>query len=137
MIAPTFQHTITLYNKCVDKVNNRSVTTWKRTVLNECYFGTETAKQLNGSTLSLASSYICRIPQNEAYTEVYKGESDKFTLKPDDVIVKGEVFDEISDIQGNRMTDLMQKYRGFCFTVRAVSDNTMLSYAPHYRASGV
>lgn len=137
MIDPTFQFTVTLYNKYVDKSGGRSVITWKRTVLHECYFGTETIKQLNGNVLQQANSFICRIPQNENYTDNYQGESNKFTLRPDDVIVKGEVFDEVGDTQGNRITDLLQKYKGKCFTMRSVSDNTILPYAPHYRASGV
>lgn len=137
MIDNSFKFTITLYNKYVERLDGRNVTKWKRTVLNECYFGTETVKQLNGNVLSQADSFVCRIPQSKAYTDSFKGERDKFTLKPDDIIVKGNITDEIADVQGMRITDLMQKYKGSCFTVRAVSDNTLLEYAPHYRASGV
>jgi len=71
-------------------------------VLKECFFKAETATQLNGENLSMANSFICRIPENINFTEQYNGEEDKFTLRPDDIIVKGEVLDEIKDVQGQR-----------------------------------
>ena len=137
MIDPTFNKTITLYNKYVDKSGGKTVTTWKRTVLKECFFGTVTASQLNGENLSMANSFVCRIPENSDFTEYYKGEADKFTLKPDDIIVLGEIADEIKDVQGQRAADLLEKYKGYCFTVKSVSINTVSPYARHYRASGV
>ena len=66
---------------------------------------------------------MCRIPQ-------------KLTINPDDVIVKGEVFDVVEDTEGKRIADLVQKYKGQAFYVREVSDNTILPYFPHIRASG-
>lgn len=137
MIDPTFNQTITLYNKFAEKVNGKTKTVWNKTVLKNCFFGTEKATQLNGENLSMVNSFICRIPENVNFTEYYNGETDKFTLKPDDIIVKGEVSDEIKDIQGQRASDLLQKYKGFCFTVKAVSINTKLPFSKHYRASGV
>lgn len=137
MIDATFIFTITLYNRYTDKSSGRSVIHFKRTVLKNCYFGTETVKQINGNTLSQANNYICRIPQNDAYIDIYNGEEDRFTLKPGDIIVKGEVEEEIQDVQGERVSDLLQKYNGTSFTVRAVSDNTLLADSRHYRASGV
>lgn len=137
MIDPTFNNTITVYNKHTDKSSGKTITTWKRTVLKECFFKAETATQLNGENLSMANSFICRIPENINFTEQYNGEEDKFTLRPDDIIVKGEVADEIKDVQGQRAENLLQKYKGFCFTVKAVSINTNMPYARHYRASGV
>ena len=137
MIDLTFNQTITLYNKHIDKSNEKTITVWKRTVLEKCFFNTVTATQLKGETLSMANSFICRIPENSAFTEKYRGEVDRFTLKPEDIIVKGEVLDEIKDVSGQRAADLLGKYKGSCFTVKAVSINTHLPYLKHYRASGV
>ena len=137
MTDPTFKFTVTLYNKYEDRSTGRTVTSWKRTVLKNCFFGTETARSLNGNILSLADSFVCRIPQSPNYTQDYRGERNSFTLRPGDVIVKGAAEDEIKDEQGHRIEDLLRKYKDISFTVKAVSDNTILPYAPHYRASGV
>lgn len=137
MIDPTFRFTITLYNRYTTLEEGRALVKWKRTVLRECYFGRQTVKQANGNTISQADEFICRIPENEAYIGDFGGEEDKFTLAPQDIIVKGAVDDEISDAQGKRSSDILNKYRGRAFTVRSVSDNTVLPFAGHYRASGV
>lgn len=137
MIDPAFKFTITLYNKYTHEVNGRNVTEWKRTVLNDCYFGTQTAKQVSGNTLSAADEFICRIPESKAFREDFCAEDGTFTLAPQDIIVKGAVDDEISEVQGQRYTDILNRYRGRAFAVRSVSVNTTLPYAAHYRASGV
>ena len=137
MIDPTFNSTITLYNRYTDRSGDKAYTTWHRTVLKECFFKTETVTQLNGNSLSMADSYICRIPEDDRFTEEYMGLEGSFTLKPEDVIVLGEVDDEISDFKGKRIADLLQRYAGRSFTVKSVSINTKLPFARHYRAKGV
>ena len=132
-MSDAFIFTVTVFNKykTVGKEN-----AWKRTVLKNCYFGAETTKNLNGNVLSNENSFICRVPKNKAYTNKFNGESDKFTLAPGDVIVKGNVSDEIKDVSGNRITDLLQRYKGEAFTIKSFSDNTLLKYKPHYRVRG-
>ncbi len=137
MIDSTFNSTITLYNRYVDRSGEKAFTTWRRTVLDNCFFQTEANTQLSGTTLSMADSYICRIPEDNRFTEDYVGAEGSFTLKPEDVIVLGEVEDEISDFKGERVADLLQRYHGRSFTVKSVSINTKLPYAKHYRARGV
>ena len=137
MIDPTFNSTITLYNRYIDRSGEKALTTWHKTVLHECFFHTETISQLNGTTLSMADSYICRIPEDERFTEDYFGLDNTFTLKPEDIIILGEVDDIISDFKGNRIADLLQRYAGRSFTVKSVSINTKLPFARHYRARGV
>lgn len=137
MIDLTFIFTVTLYNKYIDRSGGKTVTMWKRTVIRNCYFGTETVKQISGNVVTHANNFVCRIPADERYTDNYQGEADRFTLTPGDIIIKGEHADEITDVQGERTTDILQRYAGNCFTVKSVSDNTIFSFAPHYRASGV
>ena len=132
-MADAFIFTVTVFNKYK---NNANETLWKRTVLENCYFGAETAQKLNGNILSSENSFVCRILKNKAYTDKFKGENNKFTLAPGDVIVKGNVTDEIKDVSGRRITDLLQKYKGECFTVKSFSDNTLLRHKPHYRVRG-
>lgn len=127
MIDPTFKYTVTLYHQHKDEENPRAAPKWSRKVLKNCYFGTETVKQVNGNTLSMASSFVCRIPKD----------ANSIALSPGDIIVKGSVKDEIADVSGQRPSEFLNKYSGTAFTVRAVSDNTALPYASHYRASGV
>ncbi len=137
MNVSTFDSTITLYNRYTDRSGERAYTTWHRTVLHNCFFQTEAVTQLNGTTLSMADGYICRIPEDERFTEDYVGKEGSFTLQPEDVIILGEVDEEISDFKGKRVADLLQKYAGRSFTVKSVSINTKLPYARHYRARGV
>lgn len=127
MINPSFKETVTLYHQQREVINNRAVTKWTRTVFNECFFGTQIAQGMNGNTLSLASSYTARIPFEGKLAEI----------APGDIIVCGEVADEIEDISGKRVTDLLAKYRPDAFTVRAVSDNTKIPQGAHYKAVGV
>lgn len=125
---PTFIYTVTLYHQYKEIADGKSVTKWSKTVLKNCYFGTETVKQLNGTTLSMASSFVCRIPRNAV---------NFIALSPGDIIVRGEIADEIEDVSGKRNSDLLNKYRDTAFTVKAVSDNTQFPFIPHIRASGV
>ena len=134
MIDPTFVFTITLYNKYQDESKK---TCWKRTVLRNCYFGTVMGEKTNNDTLNTSDTFVCRIPQNSAYIDVFNGENNKFTLKPGDIIIKGAVNDVIADKSGQRPADILNKYRGMAFSVENVSVNTLLPFAKHYRASGV
>ena len=129
VINPTFNTTITLYHqhKYIDETTKQTVTEWKRSNHNECYYGTQKAESLNGNTLSQASSYIVRIPYNGTSVEIAEG----------DIVICGDVADEIKDIQGKRVTDLIQKYKPDCFVVRTCTDNTKILYGAHYKLTGV
>ncbi|MBO5060241.1 MAG: hypothetical protein J6C82_04940 [Clostridia bacterium] len=129
---PAFRFDVTIYNR--HKADG--TTTWKRTVISGCYFGTVSGTRLNGDTVSAADTYVCRIPKNMAYTGEYQGKEGTFTLSAGDIVVKGVAVDEISDIAGHRTADLLQKYKGRAFVVRSFSDNTVLRSCPHYRVSG-
>ena len=117
----TFVYTVTLYSKYKDECSGE--TKFKRTVHKNCYFGAVSAENTSDIRKSDLSTFVCRI-------------LGKVEIKPDDVIVKGEVFDEIEDIEGERISDLLRKYKGDAFTVKEVSDNALLPYFPHTRAKG-
>lgn len=127
MINPTFNQTITLYHQSKDVSSGKTVAMWTRTVHKECFYGTQKAENLNGNTLSQASSYIARIPYNGTAIDVGDG----------DIVVLGDVMDEIVDVQGSRATDLLQKYKPDCFVVRTCSDNTKIAHGAHYKLTGV
>lgn len=125
MINPTFIDTVTVYHQIKDK--DQPKTTWKRSVYEECFFGTVDAESLSGNTLSDASTYIVRIPYRDAAVDI----------APGDVVVKGAILDEIADVAGQRINDLLARYKPNAFTVRSVADNTKIPFAAHYKAVGV
>lgn len=129
MINPTFTDTITLYHqhKELDESTKRILTKWARNVFKECYFGTREAESVTGTTLSLASAYTARIPYN----------GNEVACAPGDVIVHGEVFDEVEDVSGKRVSDLLAKYKPNAFTVRTVAENTKMLQGAHYKLTGV
>ena len=127
MINPTFKDMVTLYHQRKDIESGRTVTKWTRKVFKECFFGEQIAENVTGNTLSLANGYTARIP--------FTG--DAVAIAPGDIIVKGRVTDEIEDVAGKRVNDLLAKYRPDAFTVHAVSDNTKIPQGAHYKAVGV
>ena len=130
MTLPTFKYTVTVFHQQKDEENPRGAPKWVRSVHKNCYFGTETAKQINGTNLSMASSFVCRIPKNSDNGTI-------LTVMPGDIVIKGEITDEITDVSGKRPADLLNKYQGIAFMVKAVSDNDALPNLPHFRISGV
>lgn len=111
MINPTFCDVLTVYHQV--KPNE-----WVRSVHKECYFGVNNVENLNGTTLSQASSYIARIP--------YYGEKSALQISSGDIVVLGKIYFEISDEKGCRPNDLIAKYKPNCFTVRTFKDNTKI-----------
>ena len=106
--------TVTLYNKYED---SKGEVTWYRTVLEGCFWKytgefTRTKDSGVGST-----SAICRIRHNSDYVDrqEWEEQDDKssfFTIGREDILVKGEVDDEIDEYQsGSRSSDLLNKYR--------------------------
>ena len=125
MIDPTFVFAVTVYHKVTDRSTGRTVTSWKRSVYKNCYFGMVSAESLTDTTLSPADSFVARIPY-----------ADGIEVVPGDIIVSGEVSDVIEDVSGKRSSDLLERYRGKAFTASSVSVNSVLPYAKHIRVSG-
>lgn len=72
-----------------------------------------------GDTMLETHDVICRIRKDNAFLENYvwveKPESEKpnfFTFSKGDIIIKGEVNDEVNEYQnGSRSNDLIKKYK--------------------------
>ena len=128
MINPTFCDTVTVYHqqKKENELTKRNVIVWKRTVYQNCYFGTTTAQALSGTTLSVANGYTVRIPSKST-----------LDISPGDIAIRGEVSHTIQDVAGCRATDVLNRYKPNSFTVRAVQDNTKLNHGAHYKLTGV
>ena len=127
MIDQTFIHTVTVFHQVKNQNNARSAPTWEKTVYRECYFGTELVRQVSGTSVSMANSFVCRIP---AISEA------SVVIAPGDIVAKGEFEDMIEDVTDKRASIFLNKYQGISFTVKAVSYNTTLPIAGHIRASG-
>lgn len=136
MITPAFSDTITLYHKWtrLNPETNKNETSWVRFVLKDCCFVMQDVKTLSDMTLKQASSYTVRIPQNDDFVEYYAGTG--FSVAPDDIVIKGEVNDEVREEQGYRTSDLLKKYKPFCFTVKTFADDTKIQNGAHYKITG-
>ena len=126
MIDPTFIFTVTVYHKVTDKSTGRTVTSWKRSVYKNCFFGVVSAERLTDTTLSPADSFVARIPYNNS-----------IEISPGDIIVSGNIDAVIEDVSGKRSSDLLERYKGKAFAASSVSVNSVLPYAKHIRVSGV
>lgn len=137
--------TITIYNQYIDK--QTQVVSWHRSTINNCFYKDTSQKMAIGDTVLETHELICRIPQSEKFKPVYEWEklpndimSNYFTLGKGDIIVLGEVTDEIDEYtKGKRSTDFKNKYKDLqgCMTIDRVSINTdkgMLN--PHYHVKG-
>ena len=138
--------TITIYNKYTD--NATQVVKWYRhTVYNQCFWKNVGSKVNIGEVVLDTESITCRIPEQPDFLQAYDWvnlpndqKSLKFTLQPDDIVVNGEVEDDIDEYtSGKRATDLIKKYRlKGCITIRDVSVDTMTGMiTPHYTIRGL
>ena len=115
--------TITVYNKYEDTTSRQI--TWYRTVLRNCFWKYTGNKIVVGETTLDTNTTICRVPANTAFLERYlwndaQDKSKYFTLGTGDIIIKGEVADEINEYaSGFRSSDILTKYkkRGECMVI--------------------
>ncbi len=124
--------TLTLYNKYVDP--QTQIVSWFRTVLENCFWkATGSIAVVNDVALD-TEGVICRIPKDDTFLEKYAWVelpndqmSEYFTLGTGDIIIKGDVPDEINEYQkGHRSTDLLAKYKDLrgCIEIQEISINT-------------
>ena len=89
----------------------------------------------NSSTVNIIETkdIICRIPKRDDFMEKYlwlqlpnDEMADYFTLGENDIIIKGEVDDEVDEYTtGHRSSDLVSKYKALqgCMTINRVAIN--------------
>lgn len=134
--------TVTLYNKFED---SRGEVTWYRRVLNGCFWKYIVDRTSAGINTIPTSDVVCRIRKNDAFLEQYEwkqlvDKSTNFTLGRGDILILGEVEDEIDEYtKGQRSTDILEKYHDKgCATVEEFAINTGVGRADeHYRVRGV
>ena len=144
--APWWDTTITIYNKYEDSLTH--VIRWFSTVVSKCFYKSvgETVA-LNNVKLD-TNNIICRIPEQSNYLAPHMWvdlsndqKPNYFTLRPGDIIVVGEVQEEIDEYTaGHRSTDFIKKYKALqgCLTVQEVGNNTGVGRgSQHYRVNGI
>ena len=124
--------TVTIYNRYEDP--QTQLVTWYRHVVEGCFWKYTGNKVVVGNTLLETKDIICRLRKNDKFlykVDWIKQPNDKmpnfFTLSQGDIIVKGEVDDEINEYaSGKRSTDLKKKYKAVrgCLEVQEWQDNT-------------
>lgn len=133
--------TITLYNNYKDPTTQEEI--WYRTVLTDCFWKNVGNQVMVGNETLEGESVICRIPADDNYVpknewDVLENKTGKFTISTNDIIVVGEVDDEINEYtSGVRSTDLLNKYNGMCMRISNMSINTYTgANNPHYAVRG-
>ena len=149
---PWWDKTITIYNKVIDPTTQR-VSWYKNTVENcfwKCVNNTYVIGRggISSAGITLETKdVICRIPQDDRFVtksewrELKDAErKDYFTLANGDIVVLGEVTDEIDEYTaGKRSTDLVAKYKedDACIEIDTYVDNVQTGVGlAHYRIVG-
>lgn len=118
---------ITVYHRVlsVDDDSGKTVTSWARTDLENCYYGLKARQVVRGTEIGSANLYIVRIPIASIPAD--------FVMGKGDIVVNGAVTDELpSNDSGSA---LRAKYAGNCFIVGTYRDNRDLPNTAHLYAS--
>ncbi len=108
--------TVTIFHRVSDETSEA----WKRSVISGAFFKSTVIKTAQGTALSMANSFLVRLPVS---ADVQEG----------DVIVNGKVNDII---EGSfTVAKLLQKYKDHSFRVRHYSDNSHYNPA-HKKCEG-
>jgi len=138
--------TVTIYNKYTDP--QTQLVKWYRYVIKDCFWKYSGDKVTINNVVLDTKSIICRIRVNDQFLEKYQWVNipndemgNYFTLSQGDIIVKGEVDDEINEYQsGKRSSDLKKKYKALqgCMEIQEWSNNTGGGRGnEHYYAKGI
>lgn len=125
--APSWwNNTITLFHRTEGKdALGKSVVTWHRTVLQNCFYGQKLRQRINGLEIVSSDAHVVRIPAAAV------GEG--FAIGKGDIIVLGDAPEELAVNDSGRA--LKETYAGGCFTVSTATDNTRLPRTAHWYAS--
>lgn len=138
--------TLTIYNKYENKLTNQI--TWYRSVVTDCFWKDAGNKVTVNDVVLESNNIIARIPEQENFREKYlwvdipsDQKGNYFTLGEGDIVVKGEVTDEINEYQkGYRSSDLIAKYKELrgCTQIDGIALNVgTMRVDPHYWIRGI
>jgi len=109
--------TITIYNRYENP--QTQIVTWYRHVISNCFWKDVSDKITIAKAVLETDNILCRIPKQADFLEqkdwvaLTDAQRDNyFTLGFNDIIVRGQVSDAISEYtSGSRATDLLAKYK--------------------------
>lgn len=123
---------VTIYNRFEDPQTN--LVRWFRHSVDGTFWKYAGNKVVIGNTVLETKDIICRLRKDDKFLERHEWISlpndkmaDYFTLAQGDIIVKGDVEDEIDEYtSGKRSTDLKRKYKGLqgCLEIQEWTNNT-------------
>ena len=126
-----WNETITVYNKYTDPVTN--LITWYRHVVTGAFWKNIGNKVTIDKTVIETDTIICRMRKDDTFLPKYEWialpndtMSDYYTLGRGDILVRGEVDDEVQEYtNGHKSTDLVHKYKDLqgCMTIDEVTIN--------------
>ena len=124
--------TITIYNKYTDP--QTQLVRWYRHKVDGTFWKYTGNKVFVNNTVLETKDIICRIRKDKSFKEKHEWitipndqMSQYFTLSQGDIIVKGEVEDEINEYaSGTRSSDLKKKYKALqgCMEIQEWANNT-------------
>lgn len=137
--------TVTVYNKYVD--TQTKVVTWFRTKIDGAFWKYAGNKVTVGTVTLESNNIVCRIRKDDRFLEKYQWQQlpndqmpNYFTLGTGDIIVKGDVTDEIDEYtSGKRSSDFIKKYKALqgCMEIQQVAIDTGVGRcAEHYYVTG-
>lgn len=135
---PYWTEKITIVNKLAAKDSATKLDTYKKTVVENCFYKQIISRDVSGTTVNLGTSAVCRIPKNpkyKPYNEWKKDITDGFTLSVGDYIFRGEISETIT---ADNVIALYNKNRLSAFVIKAVADDShFMGLGEHYRVEGV
>lgn len=124
--------TVTIYNKYEDAQTN--IVSWFRHVVTGAFWKYSGNKVVVNNVVLETKDIICRLRKDDTFLEKQDWialpndvMSNYFTLSQGDIIVKGEVDDEINEyVSGKRSSDLKKKYKALqgCVEIQEWANNT-------------
>lgn len=115
---------ITVYHRTEQEDEyGRAKTFYVRTTYDECFFNHVQTLRVSGNVFVIGERYVVRIPADK-----------NAIVSQEDLIVKGEVLDEVGN--GVKLSDIKDKYSGRCFTVSEAKDDTKLTHTAHLKITG-
>lgn len=141
-----WETTVTIFNQFKDP--QTKVVTWYKTIVTGTFWDNISDKVMIGKTVLETNNIICRIRKDSRFLEKFQWvqiPNDKmkeyFTLAKGDIIVRGEVDDDINEYQaGKRSTDLIAKYKELqgCMSIEETAINVGAGRCnEHYYVKGI
>lgn len=153
-MIPFANETVTIYNQVqgIDQIINKAFTMWIRHVLTGCSWRSS-MQTIRVDTINITSdNYIVQVPYSEMYVPyaeyaqmTAKEQEEHFTGNAGDILVRGEVTDEIKLFmadgkvgqEGITVTKLKEKYKGRILTVKDFQNNALDGFPlKHYQFIG-